>query len=278
VLFFLTDCSINTHLYLLIETLIASLGCNLFITGLNQIIDRDLDKINKPDLPIPAGLLTVSQAKKIVGISLVIAIIFGVIASKVLLILITIISFLGVIYSVPPIQLKRHHITAAWAITTVRGFLVNIGMAFHFSYSKEGNFNIIKCLISEDVCHLPIQAIWPLTIFIIAFSISIAWYKDLHDIEGDKQFGFNTMPLLYSPRFALKMGALVVLMAFIQSIYWFYAHHFYLQLAMFIILSILYIINLFNIKTEDKQSIKKFYKLFWLFFFGAYMVYGSLCF
>jgi homogentisate phytyltransferase / homogentisate geranylgeranyltransferase len=39
-------------------TLLAALGCNVFITGLNQITDREMDKINKPFLPIPAGRLS----------------------------------------------------------------------------------------------------------------------------------------------------------------------------------------------------------------------------
>lgn len=60
----------------LLPTLFVCLACNIFITGLNQIVDVELDKINKPQLPLASGELTISQGKWIVGIAGSIAI-FG---------------------------------------------------------------------------------------------------------------------------------------------------------------------------------------------------------
>lgn len=278
VLFFLSGGNILQDVQILIGTLISSLTCNIFITGLNQIIDRDLDAINKPELPIPAGMLTLKNAKKIVVISIVIALIVAFLTSLLLFFLIVLIASIGMIYSLPPFQLKRHHIAAALAITLVRGFLVNIGMSYHFSYSVSGSFDQINCLFLDQRCEFPIFAIWPLTLFVLAFSLAIAWYKDLSDISGDKIFGFKTFPILYSPTIALKTGGAVVLFAFIYNLNWFYQAGYKIQFYCFLILFLLYIINLFNVKISDKQSIKQFYKIFWLFFFGAYLAFGSICF
>ncbi|CAN0387979.1 unnamed protein product, partial [Ectocarpus sp. 13 AM-2016] len=43
--------------------MVPSLLINVFITGLNQITDVEIDKVNKPYLPIPAGNLTSRAAK-----------------------------------------------------------------------------------------------------------------------------------------------------------------------------------------------------------------------
>lgn len=41
---------------------IAGICANVWIVGVNQITDVEIDRVNKPDLPIAAGELTVSQA------------------------------------------------------------------------------------------------------------------------------------------------------------------------------------------------------------------------
>jgi homogentisate solanesyltransferase len=46
--------------------LFALLCGNAYIVGLNQIYDVDIDKINKPNLPIAANLLSKMNAWKIV--------------------------------------------------------------------------------------------------------------------------------------------------------------------------------------------------------------------
>jgi homogentisate solanesyltransferase len=48
--------------------LIALLCGNAYIVGLNQIYDVEIDRINKPNLPIAANLLTTANAWKIVVI------------------------------------------------------------------------------------------------------------------------------------------------------------------------------------------------------------------
>ena len=74
VLFLLQGGSIVDQYLILLTTLVSALGCNVCITGLNQVIDIELDKINKPELPIASGELSMSTAKKIVIISGIIAV------------------------------------------------------------------------------------------------------------------------------------------------------------------------------------------------------------
>ena len=258
VLFLLQGGSPTDHYIILLTTLVSALGCNVCITGLNQVIDVELDKINKPDLPIASGELSIATAKKIVIVSGIIAVGAAALLHWVLLLLIVVILILGIAYSVPPIQLKQHHLPAALAITIVRGVLVNIGMALHFSGMFNGSFTIQP-------------VIYPLTIFISAFSLAIAWYKDLPDRAGDAHFGFRTFPLLYSPKTALYLGAAFVMAAYGWCIYWSYKASESLLMYSLIVLGIAFLLHVKNVRLNEQASIKRFYKLFWVFFFATYI-------
>jgi homogentisate phytyltransferase/homogentisate geranylgeranyltransferase len=144
------------------------------------------------------------------------------------------------------------------AITIVRGVLVNIGMAMHFACMLQGNFQIQP-------------VIFPLTIFISAFSLSIAWYKDLPDRAGDAHFGYKTFPLLYSPKTALYTGATFVMLAYGWCIYWSYKQSEQLLMYSLILLAAAFLLHLRTVRLEEHQSIRRFYKLFWVFFFATYL-------
>lgn len=258
VLFLLQGGRLSEHFMFLFATLLSALGCNICITGLNQIIDVELDKINKPNLPIASGELDMETAKKIVFIAGMIALIVSALLHWVLFLLILVILLLGIAYSVPPIQFKKHHLPAALSITIVRGVLVNIGMAVHFAGLIHGNFVIQP-------------VIYPLTLFISAFSLAIAWYKDLPDRAGDAHFGYKTFPLLYSPKLALYLGAVFVLSAYAYCIYWCFKASEQLLLYSLIALSIGFLSQVLAVRLNELASIKRFYQLFWVFFFATYL-------
>ena len=255
--------NLSAYLGYLLLTLIAGVSCNIFIVGLNQIIDIEVDKINKPNLPIAAGTLSLSNAYKIIYTSLIISFIAAAFASYVLLIIIVLCVCIGIAYSVPPIQLKKHHLPAAISITLVRGIIVNIGMLLHFTYLINKNF-----ILNE--------AIVPLTVFIIAFSIAIAWFKDLADTAGDAKYNFKTFPILYSKKTAIIIGTTLVVLAYGYTIFWSSFIHNYTFLTIGqSILFVLFIINVSGIKLTNQLSIQKFYKRFWIFFFAEYILFAA---
>lgn len=94
-----------------------------------QIYDVEIDALNKPFLPVAAGELSAPAAwalcAGLAGAGLyVTAANFGPLISK----LYALGLFLGTIYSVPPLRLKRFAIPAFAIIATVRGFLLNFGV------------------------------------------------------------------------------------------------------------------------------------------------------
>ena len=258
VLFLLQGGRVPEHFMFLCATLLSALGCNVCITGLNQIIDVELDKINKPKLPIASGELDINTAKKIVFIAGMIALIVAALLHWVLFLLIVVILYLGIAYSVPPIQFKKHHLPAALSITIVRGVLVNIGMAIHFAGLIQGNFVIQP-------------VIYPLTIFISTFSLAIAWYKDLPDTAGDAHFGYKTFPLLYSAKLSLYLGAAFVMCAYAYCIFWCFRASEQLLMYSLVALSIAFLSQVLAVRLNELTSIKRFYQRFWVLFFATYL-------
>lgn len=246
----------NTTLLLL--SLVVGITCNVFIVGINQVQDVEIDKINKPYLPIPAGILTLKLAKRIVGISLFISLSFALYISPYLFGIVALSTFIGWAYSMPPFYLKKHHVTAALAISTVRGVLLNAGGFLVFNYLING------------VVAMP-HDIQILTLFVIAFSIVISWFKDLSDMEGDSKFNIKTLALTFSPKQVLIAGNVLVGFAYVFSILssvkegiLFYGH---------ILLLVLFLLNTLSINLNLHSSIKKYYQRFWWFFFAEYLLY-----
>jgi homogentisate phytyltransferase/homogentisate geranylgeranyltransferase len=247
---------INVSLLLL--SLVVGITCNVFIVGINQVQDVEIDKINKPYLPIPAGILTLQLAKRIVGISLFFSLSFALYISPYLFGIVALSTFIGWAYSMPPFYLKKHHVTAALAISTVRGVLLNAGGFLVFNYVLNG------------VVAMP-HDIRILTLFVIAFSIVISWFKDLSDMEGDSKFNIKTLALTFSPKQVLIAGNILVGLAYVFSILssikegiLFYGH---------ILLLLLFLLNTLSINLNLHTSIKKYYQRFWWFFFAEYLLY-----
>jgi len=254
---------VPAHAQVWLPSLLAALACNVFITGLNQWSDVEVDRINKPWLPIPAGLLSRSVALTIVLMSLMVALLVAAWVSTFLFGLIALISVLGWAYSMPPIRFKRHHFGAALAITVVRGLLVNLGFYAHYMQQLHG--------------HLTLDPIIdPLTGFVALFSIGIAWFKDIPDTKGDAEYHFGTLAVRMGRGSALVLGAVVVVLAYLAIIIpalvgllpypaW-YTLSFGLPLIAFVTMAA-------RLEVDDDVQVKRFYMLFWVLFFLAYVVY-----
>jgi len=256
---------LEDHLLLYAGTLIAALACNVFIVGINQLADVELDKINKPYLPLAAGTLSRKNALLIIYVSLAACIAACLITAWFLSMVIGIILLIGMAYSLPPLKLKQHHLPAALSITLVRGLIVNVGIFLHYQYALHQNF------------YLP-GYIWCVTFFIMAFSVAIAWFKDLPDTKGDDRFHIKTLPVLYSRKNALLGGTTLVCAAYIYVLYWSYfvaEKNSTFLLITHGILFCLFLVNYFSVKLAVKDSIKNFYLRFWVFFFAEYILFST---
>ena len=177
-------------------TLLAGALVNVYIVGLNQVEDVDIDRINKPYLPIAAGELTVAQGRRIVAVSGALAIVLAWTQGWVELVAVGAAMAIGTAYSSPPLRLKRFPMVAAASILVVRALVVNVGVYEHFAASLGGRAEL-------SAVPAPIVA---LTLFVVPFSFAIAVLKDVPDAEGDRRFRIATFTVRLGPRRALAMG------------------------------------------------------------------------
>jgi homogentisate phytyltransferase/homogentisate geranylgeranyltransferase len=175
-----------------------SLLMNLYITGLNQITDVEIDKINKPELPIAKGDLKKSTAIVVVltalAISLGMSLVHPIYSTSGLQVALWGSFILGTMYSLPPFRMKRHPLLAAFCIVAVRGTIINAGFYSHaltaaFGATKEVASNIagtgvMQCLLHDWKCSFS-------SLFFGIFGIVIALMKDVPDAHGDRIFNIR---------------------------------------------------------------------------------------
>jgi homogentisate phytyltransferase/homogentisate geranylgeranyltransferase len=178
----------------LLWTLLAGACVNVFIVGINQVEDVEIDRLNKPWLPIAAGDLSLEAGKRIVAVAAIAPMAMAVTQGAAELVAVSVALTVGWAYSCPPLRLKRFPALAAGSIMFVRSLVVNLGVWLH-------------------VAGRPVSAgVWALTAVTVPFSFAIAVLKDVPDIEGDRRFGIATFSVRLGPRpvLALGVGALTV--------------------------------------------------------------------
>jgi homogentisate solanesyltransferase len=154
--------------------MVALLLGNAFIVGINQIYDEDIDKMNKPFLPVASG----EMSKRFAWIAVVVSFLSGPLLVKrffppLLFKLYSFGIFLGAIYSIPPVRTKKNPVLAGLTIATVRGFLLNFGVYYAVKDALGASFSW-----SPKVSFI--------ARFMTTFASVIAITKDLPDVEGDK--------------------------------------------------------------------------------------------
>jgi len=183
--------------------MVPALLMNLYITGLNQITDVEIDKINKPYLPIASGDLSMRDAKLIVMTALFSSLCLGsasaTLGTEGLNVALYGSAILGTLYSMKPFRLKRFPILAAFCIVAVRGVVINSGFFAHATAAAFGNpaATTLGCLLGEAKC------LWS-SLFFAVFGIVIALVKDVPDVLGDTTHNIRTFSVRVGPERVFK--------------------------------------------------------------------------
>ncbi len=168
-------------------TLLAALTVNVFIVGINQLEDVEIDRVNKPYLPLAAGDMTREQARRTVALAAVVPVVLALTQGAFELGAVLAGLVVGAAYSLPPLRLKRFPVAASLCISGVRSVVVNLGIYGHFAAAQ-----------GVDAAAIP-APVWALTLFVVPFAFAIAVLKDVPDIEGDRRFAVMT--------FSVRLGA-----------------------------------------------------------------------
>jgi homogentisate phytyltransferase/homogentisate geranylgeranyltransferase len=184
----------------LLWTLLAGWCVNVFIVGINQIEDVEIDRINKPWLPIAAGELSREAAWRVVAACAVVPLVLAVTQGAVELVAVGLGLAIGTAYSVPPLRLKRFPALASLSITFVRSLVVNLGVWLHFSHALGAGSEIHP-------------GVWALIAVTVPFSFAIAVLKDVPDIEGDRRYAIATFSVRLGARRVLAVGVAALTVA-----------------------------------------------------------------
>lgn len=167
----------------MIQAVIAALFMNVYIVGLNQLFDVEIDKVNKPYLPLACGEYSLRVGIGIVTAAAIMSFGIGLFVGSWPLFWALFISFiLGTAYSInlPFLRWKRFAVVAAICILAVRAVIVQLAFFLH---------------IQNFVFRRPVSFSRPLvfaTAFMSFFSVVIALFKDIPDIDGDRIFGIRS--------------------------------------------------------------------------------------
>ena len=253
---------------LILQALIPCLCANIYIVGLNQLEDVEIDRINKPALPLAAGTLSRQRGLTIVVVTGILSLLLSYLAGVFLFMTVVVSIAIGTAYSLPPIRLKRFPFWAALCIYTVRGLAVNLGIFLHFQQRWGGGDRI------------PAQ-VWALTAFVVLFAFAIAIFKDIPDAKGDREFKIKTLTLrLGIPAvFNLSLWVLTVAYGLLISITvlgWIPVQPLFLVVTHLVLLGLLWFRSR-GVDLQQNAEVSSFYQFIWKLFFLEYILFPFSC-
>ena len=160
--------------------------------ALNQVYDLDIDRVNKPRRPLPAGALSLGQAWAFTIASFLLAWLLAWLVDPVgrrecfWIVLFT--SVLCWAYSAPPFWTKRRGFLANITIAVPRGVLLKVA----------GWSTVLSIFDLEP---------WYIGGIFGLFLLGAASTKDFSDMEGDRAGGCTTLPIVYGVKAAAWMIA-----------------------------------------------------------------------
>ncbi len=171
---------------------------------------------------------------------------------------------IGTLYSQPPTRLKRFPLLAAFCIFTVRGVVVNLGLFAHF-----------RSILGLPVAITP--TVWLLTGFIVVFTVAIAIFKDVPDMEGDRQYRITTFTILLGKKKILQISCGMIFACYLAMILGAILFKTSLNAPLFItvhlVLGGLLWFRSRQVDLDQKEAIASFYQFIWKLFFLEYLLF-----
>ncbi len=170
------------------KLLLASLSGMIIAGGanvVNDFFDIEIDRVNKPERPLPSGLILPEKALSFSLILFISGICTAIFVSTIHLIIAIFCSLLLYLYSY---SLKRTVLMGNITVAFVSG------MAFIYGSLATGN--IVNGVI--------------VAVFAFFFHLSREIIKDVEDIEGDRSQGLVTLPIRYGVRAAYLVTTFII--------------------------------------------------------------------
>jgi homogentisate phytyltransferase/homogentisate geranylgeranyltransferase len=248
-------------------TWLACLCGNIYIVGLNQLEDVEIDQVNKPHLPIASGEFSHREGWAIVATTGILALIISATQGYFLMATVWLSLLIGTAYSLPPIRLKRFPIWASLCIFTVRGAIVNLGVYSHVNQQL------------HESSEIP-APVWALTLFILVFTFAIAIFKDIPDLEGDRLYHITTFTVRLGQHAVFNLARWVLVVCYLGMILVATVlpgvNAAFLGMTHLITLGVFWGLST-QVNLQDKTDIAEFYQFIWKLFFLEYLMFPLAC-
>lgn len=166
----------------------------------NDLFDQKTDQISNKERPLVRGIFTVENYRRGAWLFAGLAVFSAAIIHPKVAGFIVAYLALTWLYNAPPLRLKRLPLIASFTAAIASLFIVLMGYSIFTP-----QYSIVSFPFALSV------------LFVIGLTISLP-LKDLKDIEGDREMGTWTLPVLFGPRRARLMIATGVLFSFLLSV------------------------------------------------------------
>ncbi|GJX10967.1 UbiA prenyltransferase family protein [Tanacetum coccineum] len=241
----------------LLQALLGGCLANLYVVGINQLSDIEIDKVNKPYLVLASGELPIKTGGFCLGWS---------VNSWPLKLGLFLWYAFGTAYSldVPLLRWKRIPVLAAMCLWSVQGAIVPILFHLHAQTLIKGR----TLLLSKHVIFV--------SGFMSIYAVVIALFKDVPDVEGDKVNGINSFASQFGQKrvFWICIGLLEMIygMAILIGLS---STRFWIRLIMVIghgIFGFILWRNANLVDLESNEAIESFYLFIWMLYYAEYLL------
>ncbi|RAL46484.1 hypothetical protein DM860_004763 [Cuscuta australis] len=255
------------HWNIFMQAIVPALLMNIYIVGLNQLSDIEIDKVNKPYLPLASGEYSVKTGVLIISSFAVMSFWLASVVRSWPLFWALLISFgLGTAYSInlPLLRWKRIALVAAMCILAVRAVIVQMAFYLHIQTHVYGR----PAVFSKPLIFA--------TAFMSFFSVVIALFKDIPDIVGDKIFGIRSFTVRLGQERVFWICISLLQMAYFVAILvgasssctW----SKYLTVFGHAALALILWSNARSMDFSRKEAITSFYMFIWKLFYAEYLL------
>ena len=248
------------------QALTAALLMNVAIVGVNQVYDVEIDRINKPYLPLASGAMSMKEAVRTVVVAATLSLAIGA-GSRSLPLLLTLGGSLalGLAYStdLPGLRWKRSPAVAAACIMAVRSFAVHVGFFAHVRLAQGLPFAWTPTLVFA-------------VLFMLFFSIVIAFSKDIPDVEGDRIIGIRTLSVRIGAQAVFRTCIAIMLTAYAGAVAVGAMSSTFLSRSVGVLahsaMAALMLVRAREVDVKSKDSLYSFYMFLWKLFYAEYAV------
>ncbi|PWA44194.1 UbiA prenyltransferase family [Artemisia annua] len=251
----------------LLQALLGGCLANLYVVGINQLSDIEIDKVNKPYLVLASGELPVKTGIVLTSLYAFLGFFLGwSVNSWPLKLGLFLWYAFGTAYSldVPLLRWKRIPALAATCLWSVQGAIVPILFHLH-----------AQTLIKGRTLLLSKHAIF-VSGFMSIYAVVIALFKDVPDVEGDKVNGINSFALQFGQKrvfwICIWLLEMIYGMAILIGLS---STRFWIRLIMVIghgIFGFILWRNANLVDLESNEAIESFYLFIWMLYYAEYLL------